>query len=812
MAQTKENNPAPRAKAPAAPKAAAANGTAPAGEKHTRPTTRRPYYNRRPRRAQQPKEAATPIHIYPLGGLGEVGKNMTVYECNGDMIIVDCGLVFPDSEMFGVDMVIPDFTFVVQNKDKIKGLLITHGHEDHIGSIPYLLQKFDLPIYGTRLTCGLIRNKLEEFGLAGKTKFVEITPKQKIKLGCFTVEPIHVNHSIPDAVAFAIDSPAGTIIQTGDFKIDYTPLACGVTDLSTLSEYGQRGVLALLSDSTNAERPGFTATEQKVAAGVRSLFARARNKRIIIATFASNIYRVQQIIDLAVEDGRKVAFSGRSMVNNTAMAQELGYMHIPEGTLISVDELNQYPPEQVVLVTTGSQGEPLSALSRMASCSHRQVRVGPGDFIIISANPIPGNEKSVTKIVNGLLLLGAEVIYESMYDVHVSGHACQEEQKLMLTLTKPKYFLPVHGEYKQLKKHALTAASLGIPTSNILIAENGSNVILSQDEMKLGEPVTAGQLKAVGAMAALLKDAIKPNLIQTLEHTPALVHGGPFANIAHGCNSVRATKAAMKMADYCITEAGFGADLGAEKFFDIKCRKAGLTPDAVVLVATIRALKYNGGVAKADLGAENLEALKKGIVNLEKHIENLQKYGVPVVVTLNSFITDSEAETAYVREFCETRGCEFALSEVWEKGGEGGIALAEKVLKAIDEKENHFHVLYENELSLQDKIKKIAQEIYGASDVVFAPAAAKQLKRLTELGFGDLPVCMAKNQYSLSDDPTLLGRPSGFELNVREVYVSAGAGFVVVLTGAVMTMPGLPKAPAAYNIDVDDSGRIVGLF
>ena len=466
MAQVKEQNPA---QAQNNPNRNSESG----GEKRTR--TRRPYYNRRPRRTQQPKEAAVPIHIYPLGGLGEVGKNMTVYECNGDMIIVDCGLVFPDSEMYGVDMVIPDFTFVVQNKDRIKGLLITHGHEDHIGSIPYLLQKFDLPIYGTRLTCGLIRNKLEEFGLA-----------------------IHVNHSIPDAVAFAIDSPAGTIIQTGDFKIDYTPLACGVTDLSTLAEYGQRGVLALLSDSTNAERPGFTATEQKVAAGVRSLFARARNKRIIIATFASNIYRVQQIIDLAVEDGRKVAFSGRSMVNNTAMAQELGYMHIPEGTLISVDELNQYPPEQVVLITTGSQGEPLSALSRMASCSHRQVRVGPGDFIIISANPIPGNEKSVTKIVNGLLLLGAEVIYESMYDVHVSGHACQEEQKLMLTLTKPKYFLPVHGEYKQLKKHALTAASLGIPTSNILIAENGSNVILSQDEMKLGEPVTAGAVMVDG--------------------------------------------------------------------------------------------------------------------------------------------------------------------------------------------------------------------------------------------------------------------------------------------------------------------------
>ncbi|MFR2146982.1 MAG: formate--tetrahydrofolate ligase [Waltera sp.] len=328
-----------------------------------------------------------------------------------------------------------------------------------------------------------------------------------------------------------------------------------------------------------------------------------------------------------------------------------------------------------------------------------------------------------------------------------------------------------------------------------------------------GEPVTAGQLKAVGAMAALLKDAIKPNLIQTLEHTPALVHGGPFANIAHGCNSVRATKAAMKIiADYCITEAGFGADLGAEKFFDIKCRKAGLTPDAVVLVATIRALKYNGGVAKADLGAENLDALKKGIVNLEKHIENLQKYGVPVVVTLNSFITDSAAETAYVRDFCEARGCEFALSEVWEKGGEGGIALAEKVLKAMEEKENDFHVLYEDEMPLADKITKIAKDIYGASGVNFAPAAVKQLKRLTELGFGNLPVCMAKNQYSLSDDPTLLGRPSGFELNVREAYVSAGAGFVVVLTGAVMTMPGLPKAPAAYNIDVDNNGKITGLF
>jgi len=327
-----------------------------------------------------------------------------------------------------------------------------------------------------------------------------------------------------------------------------------------------------------------------------------------------------------------------------------------------------------------------------------------------------------------------------------------------------------------------------------------------------GEPVTAGDLQAVGAMAALLKDALKPNLIQTLEHTPALVHGGPFANIAHGCNSVRATKAALKMADYCITEAGFGADLGAEKFFDIKCRMAGLKPDAVVLVATIRALKYNGGVAKADLNRENLDALQKGIVNLEKHIENLQKYGVPVVVTLNSFVTDTEAELQFVRQFCEDRDCEFALSEVWAKGGEGGVALAEKVLETLEKKESHFKVLYEDALSLKEKIETVAKEIYGAASVNIAPAAMKQLTQLEKLGFGSFPVCMAKNQYSLSDDPTLLGRPEGFELNIREVYVSAGAGFVVVLTGAVMTMPGLPKQPAAYSIDVDDNGVITGLF
>ena len=327
-----------------------------------------------------------------------------------------------------------------------------------------------------------------------------------------------------------------------------------------------------------------------------------------------------------------------------------------------------------------------------------------------------------------------------------------------------------------------------------------------------GEPVTAGHLKAVGAMAALLKDALKPNLIQTLEHTPALIHGGPFANIAHSCNSIIATKAGMKMADYCITEAGFGADLGAEKFFDIKCRIAGLKPDAVVLVATIRALKYNGGVAKADLSDENLQALEKGIVNLEKHIENLQKYGVPVVVTLNSFVTDTDKEIEFVKSFCEERNCEFALSEVWEKGGEGGIALAEKVLETLENKVSDFKPIYSDELTLKEKIEVVSKEIYGAAGVVFAPTAAKQLVRLEELGYGKLPVCMAKNQYSLSDDPTKLGRPENFEMNVREVYVSAGAGFVVVLTGAVTTMPGLSKTPAAYGIDVNDDGVITGLF
>ncbi len=477
---------------------AALRRSGPAAGSVTRRLTSKP--QRRPRPAYETEAPAIPMHICPLGGLGEVGKNITLYECQGDMILVDCGLVFPDTDMFGIDMVIPDFTFVLEHKDQIKGLFITHGHEDHIGSLPYLLNRFNVPIYAAKLTIGLIRNKLEEHGLADSAQFHKIRPRQKVHLGCFTVEPIHVNHSIPDSLAFAIECPAGVVLHTGDFKIDYTPLSGdAVTDLSTIAEYGRRGVLALLADSTNAERPGFTATEQTVAEGVRGLFARARKKRIIVATFASNIYRVQQIIDLAIESGRKVAVNGRSMVSNTEMARELGYLHAPDNVLIDIEEVNKYPPEKVVLITTGSQGEPLSALSRMAQSSHRNVKVGPEDFIIISARPIPGNEKTVTKVVNGLLALGAEVIYENMYDTHVSGHACQEEQKLILTLAHPQYFLPVHGEFKQLKRHAETAEHLGyIPKNNIYIAENGQYLRISRDGLTLEDTVPAGGVMVDG--------------------------------------------------------------------------------------------------------------------------------------------------------------------------------------------------------------------------------------------------------------------------------------------------------------------------
>ena len=440
---------------------------------------------------------AEKLKIISLGGLNEIGKNLTVYEYGNDIIVVDCGMGFPDDDMYGIDVVIPDVSYLIKNQSKIRGIFITHGHEDHIGAIPYVLRSVNAPIYATRMSAGLIQLKLEEHRLVSKTKMITCEAGDVIQAGKFSVEFIHVNHSIADAVAFAIKSPVGTVVHTGDFKIDTTPIQGGMIDLARFGALGRDGVLALLADSTNVERPGYTRSESSVGNSFDVLF-KGCEERIIVTTFASNVDRLQQIINVAARYGRRVAVTGRSMENAMKVSTALGYMNIPDGVLMDLNHIKSLPKNKVCIITTGSQGEPLSALSRMASCSHRQVRVGPGDFIIISAKPIPGNEKSVTKIVNGLLLLGAEVIYEGMYDVHVSGHACQEEQKLMLTLTRPKYFLPVHGEYKQLKKHAITAASLGIPTSNILIAENGSNIILSQDEMKLGEPVTAGAVMVDG--------------------------------------------------------------------------------------------------------------------------------------------------------------------------------------------------------------------------------------------------------------------------------------------------------------------------
>lgn len=489
----------PGRRAPALPRKQAQAGTgAPAANAPAKKPARKPKQNFNTQRRRQNQTPAIPLNIYPLGGLGEIGKNMTVYECEGDMMIVDCGSLFPDNDMYGVDLVIPDFAFVEQNRDRIRGIAITHGHEDHIGALPYLLREMNVPIYATCLTIGLIENKLEEHGLKSSTKLTLIEAGQGFSLGCFNIMPIRVNHSIPDAVSFAIECPAGIVIQTGDFKVDYTPLGGGVIDLNAFAEYGKRGVLALLSDSTNSEKPGMSISESRVHDGLEALFTKAGKQRIIVATFASNLYRVQQIVDLAIKYGRKVAISGRSMINNTRMARELGYLRAPDEVLIDVEQVNKYPPEAVALITTGSQGETLSALSRMASGSHRNVKVGQGDFIIISATPIPGNEKTVSRVVNGLLKLGAEVIYEKMYDVHASGHACQDEQKLILDLVQPKYFMPVHGEYKHLKRHAQTAESMGIPRSNIVIADTGDTIHLSQNGIKVGDTVQAGAVMVDG--------------------------------------------------------------------------------------------------------------------------------------------------------------------------------------------------------------------------------------------------------------------------------------------------------------------------
>lgn len=434
-----------------------------------------------------------PIKVSFLGGLGEVGKNLTVFEYDGDMIIIDCGLAFPDEDMPGIDLVIPDFSHIEKNCDKIKGICITHGHEDHIGSLAYLLKKVNIPVYSTRLTNGLIEGKLREHNLLNKAKLNVVSPGQTVTLGKFKVEFIHVNHSIPDAVGFAIQCDGGTIVHTGDFKIDSTPIDGGMIDIARFSELGKQGVLCMMADSTNAERQGFTESESKVGASFETLFQKAENRRIIVATFASNIHRVQQIINVAEKMGRKVALSGRSLENVVAIAEELGYLNVPEGILIKLDMIRQYTDSELVLITTGSQGEPMSALTRMAMRDHRKVSITPNDYIIISANPIPGNEKTVGRVVNELMKLGAEVVYEKMYDVHVSGHACREELKLMLGIIKPKYFVPVHGEQKHLLKHAELAKAMGISNDNIIIAENGALIEMSDKRIKRIGSVPAGQ-------------------------------------------------------------------------------------------------------------------------------------------------------------------------------------------------------------------------------------------------------------------------------------------------------------------------------
>ncbi len=439
------------------------------------------------------KAPAVPLKIAFLGGLNEIGKNLTVFECNDDIVILDCGMAFPDGDMLGVDLVIPDFTYLEQNKDRVKGIVITHGHEDHIGGLPYLLSKVNVPIYGTRLTVGLIENKLKEHSL-DHVSLHAVDAGGTVSLGCFDIELIHVNHSIPDAVGVAIHSPAGTVVHTGDFKIDCTPMSGGMIDLSRFAQLGDKGVLALMADSTNASRPGYTSTEQTVADSFDTLFRRAKRSRIIIATFASNISRVQQIINCAKKYDRKVAFSGRSMVNYMNVAKELGYLDVPENIIIDIDALKDYPMDKIVLVTTGSQGEPMSALSRMAYSDHRKVSVGAGDFIIISANPIPGNERTVGNVVDELLKRGCEVVHESMYEVHVSGHACQEELKILHSLVKPKYFIPVHGEQKHLRKHMDIALSLGMKRQNIFIGDIGKVVELTDDYMKEVAPVPAGKV------------------------------------------------------------------------------------------------------------------------------------------------------------------------------------------------------------------------------------------------------------------------------------------------------------------------------
>ena len=440
------------------------------------------------------KAEPKPIKVSFLGGLNEVGKNMTLFEYGEDMFLVDCGLAFPDQDMLGVDLVLPDFTYVERNADRIRGIVITHGHEDHIGGLPYLLKVLNVPVYGTKLTIGLIQGKLREHGLLNSASLNVIKPGDVITLGGFTVEAIHVNHSIPDALGLAIRCEGGTIVHTGDFKIDTTPIDGGMMDLGRLAEIGQEGVLCLMSDSTNAERPGFTESERKVGESFETLFRKAGNNRIIVATFSSNIHRVQQIMNVAASLGRKVALVGRSLENVVSISAELGYLNIPEGIVIDINMINRYPADKLVIITTGSQGEPMIALTRMAFSDHRKVEIHPNDYVIISATPIPGNEKTVSRVVNELMKLGADVVYEKMYEVHVSGHACQEELKMIMGIVKPKYFIPVHGELKHLRKHAGLALSMGIPKENILIADNGRVAEISKKALRCTSTVPAGRV------------------------------------------------------------------------------------------------------------------------------------------------------------------------------------------------------------------------------------------------------------------------------------------------------------------------------
>lgn len=481
--------------------------------KNTAPKTAKRTY-KKPTQSKNTK----PLKVIPLGGLDEIGKNITLYSYGDDMFLVDCGMSFPDEETPGIDIVIPDFTYVLENKEKIRGLVLTHGHEDHIGAIPYLLKNFNVPIYGTRLTLGLVEGKLKEHRLDTSAKLNVVKPGDIIKLGAFSVEFIHVNHSIPDAVAVAVRCPAGLVVQTGDFKIDSTPIDDYVIDMARFAELGKEGVLALLSDSTNAERPGFTASERIVGESFANLFGKAGKHRIIVATFSSNIHRIQQIIDEAVNCGRKVAVSGRSMINVVNIASQLGYLNVYDNVLIDIDTIKKYNPEQLVIITTGSQGEPMSALHRIAVGEHRNVDIVPGDMIIISATPIPGNEKLVGKVINVLMKRGANVVYEKMYDVHVSGHACQDELKLMLSIIKPKYFIPVHGEQKHLVKHSALAESVGVDKKNIIVATNGNVIELGGKGVKFNETVQAGRVLVDGLGVGDVGSIVLRDRIHLAEH------------------------------------------------------------------------------------------------------------------------------------------------------------------------------------------------------------------------------------------------------------------------------------------------------